>query len=522
MNVSAPTMTQAGSNGKAPTFSLADIPAELRALPQWVCWKYEPDKAGKLTKVPRRTNGRFASSTTPATWTDFETALAAAARFDGLGIVCAGGLAGIDLDHCIDDDGELSDRARSIVDRMDTYTEITPSGHGLRCLFFGELPGDGISSNALNVEMYDSGRYFTVTGKHLEGTPRTVEHRTEQAGELYGEIKAAIEPPNALAALVVSASEIAQRDPRPVDWLTHKFIERGELALITAPPGGMKSLLMLVWAACVAAGGRWLARPDGSGGLLTQAASVLWLNTDNGEQTHADRLGAILRTLGRRDVPLFSITSTDFELANPEHIKNLHLLADSLSAEVIVIDTLSGCLAGVNENSAEEMTVPAAHLRALANAGRTVIGIHHPPKNDAEGSRGSSVLPAKVDRHYTVSRRGDVLTIKPAKVRNSPSAELVVMAAIQTDPATGALLGVGFFDGADAVYRQEVEECKVNVIEALDAGPLNKRALRKAVKGHRNGIIDESVGALVLARQVQMEMGPRGAKTYSLVTVPHD
>jgi hypothetical protein len=521
MMVSAPTMAPAGSNGKAPALDFDSILPELRARPHWVCWKYEKDDNGKTTKKPYRPNGRYASSTTPATWSTFETAAKAAAQFDGIGIVCADGLAGIDLDHCLDDAGNLSDRARSIIDRMDTYTEVTPSGHGLRCLFFGELPGDGIPSNALGVEMYDSGRYFTVTGKHLEGTPRTIEHRAEQAAAIYEETKADLEPPNPLAALVVPASEIAGRQPRPVDWLTHKFIERCELVLITAPPGGMKSLLMLVWAVCVSAGRRWLTRPDGGGGLATKAASVLWLNTDNGESTHADRLGAILRTLKLQDVPLFSITTTDFELSNPSHIRNLHLVADELGAEVIVIDTLSGCLAGVNENDAGEMTVPAAHLRALANAGRTVIGIHHPPKNDAEGSRGSSVLTGKVDRHYTVSKRENILTIKAPKTRSSPPAPLVVAAAIQTDPATDALLGVNFFDGTDARNRLELEETKDRILEVLAFGPLSAKELRAAVKV-RAVLTTEAVGALVLARLVRLETGPKGKKIYSLASLSQD
>ena len=57
--------------------------------------------------------------------------------------------------------------------------------------------------------------------------------------------------------------------------------------------------------------------------------------------------------MGLTDIPLFSVTTTDFELNKPEHVSNLHLLADDLNAGIIVIDTLSGCLPGVDENSAE-------------------------------------------------------------------------------------------------------------------------------------------------------------------------
>jgi RecA-family ATPase len=116
----------------------------------------------------------------------------------------------------------------------------------------------------------------------------------------------------------------------------------------------------------VAAGRNWLTKPDGSGGRTTSQAGMLWLNTDNAEQTHADRLNAVMRAMGLADIPLYSVNTTDFELKNPEHIDHVHDLADDLGAGVIVIDTLSGCLTGINENSAEGMTAPSAHLRALA------------------------------------------------------------------------------------------------------------------------------------------------------------
>jgi hypothetical protein len=33
--------------------------------------------------------------------------------------------------------------------------------------------------------MYDRGRYFTVTGEHLAGTPFTIERRQERISRLY-------------------------------------------------------------------------------------------------------------------------------------------------------------------------------------------------------------------------------------------------------------------------------------------------------------------------------------------------
>lgn len=497
--------------------NLAGIPAELKQRSQWVLWRYEgsANGNGKRDKIPYQPNGRRASVSDPLTWSAFEQVLAVAPRYTGIGIVCANGLAGIDMDDCLDDGGKLSALAQHIVAHTQTYSEITPSERGLRCLFDGKLPGPGFKDDAQHVEFYDGGRYFTVTGNHWPGTPDTVEPREQQVAELYREFRP--EPPNPLAALVVPAAAIAQHEPRPVEWQAYKYFQRGELGLLTAPPGRMKSLMMLGWAACVAAGRNWLTKPDGSGGRTTAQAGVLWLNTDNAEQTHADRLNAVMRAMGLADVPLYSVTTTDFELKNPEHIDQVHDLADDLGVGVIVIDTLSGCLTGVNENSAEDMTAPAAHLRALACNGRTVIGIHHPPKNDAEGSRGSSVLAGKVDRHYVISRDGDLLTLKPMKVRNAPSDTFTMLAALVADPATGALRTVNFFDGNAIKQAQEMERVQDSILEVLAVGPTNVRMLRAKVTT-RSELLSAGLNALLGAGLVAMRPGPRNAKLYELVS----
>jgi hypothetical protein len=497
--------------------NLAGIPAALKQRRQWVLWRYEGSENGngKRDKVPYHPNGRRASVSDPRTWSDFAPVEAAAPRYSGIGIVCAHGLAGIDIDNCLDEGGSPSPLAQHIITHAQTYTQRTPSGRGLRCLFDGKLPGPGFKDDAEQVEFYDGGRYFTVTGDHWPGTPQTVEPREPQVAGLYRELRP--EPPNPLAALVIPAAAIAQREARPVEWQAHRYIQRGELGLITALPGRMKSLMMLGWAACVAAGRNWLTRPDGSGGRTTLQAGVLWLNTDNAEQTHADRLNAVMRAMGLADIPLYSVTTTDFELKNPAHIDHVHDLADDLAAGVIVIDTLSGCLTGVNENSAEEMTAPAAHLRALAGNGRTVIGIHHPPKHDAEGSRCSSVLPGKVDWHYTVSRDGDLLTLKPQKVRNAPSDTFTLLASLASDPVTGALRTVNFFDGSAIRQTRDLEHVQDKILEALAAGPMNVRTLRKATRAGSEPLT-AALNALATAQVIHLDVRPNREKVYSLVS----
>lgn len=159
-----------------------NIPAELREQRQWVIWRYE-ERDGKRTKVPYQAgqNGARASSTDPSTWTRFEVARDAAPALDGIGFVLSSRdpFVAVDLDHCIDEGGALTDEACTIVEALDSYTEITPSGHGLRIIVRGELPPGGRKRG--NVEIYDSGRYVTITGCVLGGRNQVHERTAEIA-----------------------------------------------------------------------------------------------------------------------------------------------------------------------------------------------------------------------------------------------------------------------------------------------------------------------------------------------------
>lgn len=169
------------------------IPSELKALCQWVLWRSET-RDGKPTKVPYQPNGFAASVDNPVTWSTFGRVTQVMEHYNGIGIVLAGGLAGVDIDHCINGDGIPNDTARDVVSRLNSYTEISPSGHGLHTIVFGELPDGKRRDDSKGIEMYKSqpdnsrGRYFTVTGNHLAGTPTTVEHRDAELAALHHEM----------------------------------------------------------------------------------------------------------------------------------------------------------------------------------------------------------------------------------------------------------------------------------------------------------------------------------------------
>jgi primase-polymerase (primpol)-like protein len=115
----------------------SQIPDSLKALSQWVCWRYDW-RVDRWTKPPYQPNGReHACVDEPATWSTFEKALRGYQRgaVDGVGLVLTPelGLVGVDLDHCRDGEaGDIAQWASAIVQRLASYAEVSPSGTGLR------------------------------------------------------------------------------------------------------------------------------------------------------------------------------------------------------------------------------------------------------------------------------------------------------------------------------------------------------------------------------------------------------
>lgn len=93
---------------------------------------------------------------------------------------------GVDLDGCRDPEtGKTAAWAQDIIDRLDSYTEVSPSRTGYHVIARGSLP-EGRRRNGA-IEMYEEGRFFTVTGNHVDGTPIAVPDRSTEVAEVYRE-----------------------------------------------------------------------------------------------------------------------------------------------------------------------------------------------------------------------------------------------------------------------------------------------------------------------------------------------
>ena len=185
-----------GGAGPAPNVVeeiAANFPAELLVRHQWVCWKLET-RGGKKTKVPYSpVTSRHALTTVASTWGSFERAAAVVDALPetlGLGYVFSvdDPYVGIDFDHCVDaENGQIARWASEWIDRLNSYTEFSPSGGGIHVIARGFLPGRGRKKNG--IEIYDRARFFTVTGRPVVGRPASVEEPGTELVSLYDSLR---------------------------------------------------------------------------------------------------------------------------------------------------------------------------------------------------------------------------------------------------------------------------------------------------------------------------------------------
>jgi len=168
------------------------MPDALAGKGQFVAWKYgRMRSSGKREKIPiDPATGKRAKVDNPDTWGTLEEARRRAQEdgLNGVGFVFVGNdpFVGIDLDGCRDPGtGAIDAWAQKVIERFDSYAEISPSGTGVKIVAKGEIQGKGKRRGP--VEIYDRKRFFTLTGEVLEGY-EAVEPRQEALQRLYARV----------------------------------------------------------------------------------------------------------------------------------------------------------------------------------------------------------------------------------------------------------------------------------------------------------------------------------------------
>ena len=163
---------------------LNNFPDSIKELKQWVLWRHVYyDDREKPPKKPFQVNGFHAKTNNSKTWNSFNKILEAYYNtdgfYDGIGFVFSDKdyVIGIDFDNCVKN-GVINNEVQKWIDHFQSYTELSQSGKGIHILVKGKLPHNiknQVTANGYNVEIYDKGRYFALTGD-------VIEHRELKSG----------------------------------------------------------------------------------------------------------------------------------------------------------------------------------------------------------------------------------------------------------------------------------------------------------------------------------------------------
>lgn len=114
-------------------FDYSTIPKFMQEHGKFCLWKLEM-KSGKRKpdKIPYRINGKRADATNPQHYSTFEETVNEFSKggYAGVGVGCFEPLRLVDVDDCVVD-GMIDERGQDIMDNLDSYTELSPSGNGI-------------------------------------------------------------------------------------------------------------------------------------------------------------------------------------------------------------------------------------------------------------------------------------------------------------------------------------------------------------------------------------------------------
>jgi len=165
-----------------------NIPLMMRAENHWILWQLEgKTDTFKGTKIPYNPKNPFikASTTDPLTWESFGYTLSMAKMqgMTGVGYVFTEdqGIIAVDIDNALTEHG-IDEKAKRVLDTFagKTYIEKSHSGKGFHILCKGKMPEGKLKG----IEVYNSGRYFAITGELFEGIS-SINHLPDELKELY-------------------------------------------------------------------------------------------------------------------------------------------------------------------------------------------------------------------------------------------------------------------------------------------------------------------------------------------------
>jgi RecA-family ATPase len=184
-------------------------------------------------------------------------------------------------------------------------------------------------------------------------------------------------------------------------WLVNRMLTDG-LSVMYGPPKAGKTFAALSMALHIASGTPWF-------GEKTIPGPVLYVSGEGQGGLHK-RIQGWKKATGIQQTNLY-VVPFPVKLGVPEHVAALITDAHAIRAQLVIIDTLARSMAGMDENSAQDMGKVVAglgYLKAQTNCG--ILVLHH---SGVEGTRprGSTALFGAADTLMRVDGDGNHLTL---------------------------------------------------------------------------------------------------------------
>ncbi len=208
---------------------------------------------------------------------------------------------------------------------------------------------------------------------------------------------------------LLNIPELFQR-PDP-EFLIEQWLIVGSTILFTAKHESFKTFVAIDMAACIASGKPY------HGFRINRPGTVVYIAAE-GAAGIKRRLQAWLAHHDETILPdRFFVLDIPLQIANANDRHAFIEQVKSLAPSLIVLDTLTRCAVGLDENSASDMGQISNALGEVAReTGAACMIIHHNNKNGEY--RGSTALPGNVDTHLSCERREELLTLKLEKQKD--------------------------------------------------------------------------------------------------------
>ncbi|HXG86741.1 MAG TPA: AAA family ATPase [Vicinamibacterales bacterium] len=252
------------------------------------------------------------------------------------------------------------------------------------------------------------------------------------------------------------------------------------LVQVVGKPGALKTFFVCHVGLCIAAGKR-----DVFGYRVVQHGPVLYIAAEGGGAFQF-RVRAFCNEHDVDPLKLpFHVIPIPVDLRDPTFQRELLDVISKLRPVLVIVDTLSRCTPGADENSARDMGEVVSFCSKLQNTSSCAIAfVHHPPKGDPKGGgRGSGVIFGAVDAEIRIDSKdededGDVLgtreiTVTCVKQKDDlrpPPLELIAH-----------VVNVCNEDGFEMVHDSGRPITSL-VLRPADAGHAQERAQARAAK----------------------------------------